>query len=80
MFKTYCVDFLQVRTSASGKEAYLGCAKACAGGGYSLTLIGADYSCRCAGQVPPAAALLWDTECAPGGTGIAAFYNHAGEC
>jgi hypothetical protein len=76
----FCVNLPQVRTAASGKDAYMGCAKACTAGGYSMTLIGADYSCRCAGQVPPAAALLWDTECAPGGTGIAAFYNHAGMC
>lgn len=67
----------QIRAAASGQSQFASCAKNCAGSGYALTLIGADYSCRCAGSVPPAAALLWDTDCEAGGTGIAAFYNHA---
>lgn len=67
----------QIRAAASGQSQFASCAKTCAGAGYALTLIGADYSCRCAGSVAPAAALLWDTDCEAGGTGIAAFYNHA---
>lgn len=69
----------QVRTEASGQASYTKCAKTCAGAGYALTLIGGDYSCRCSGSVPPAASLLWDTECEAGKTGVAVFYAHAGE-
>lgn len=75
---TYAGFLLPWQIRSQGQVA--GCSKACAAGGYALTLIGADSSCRCAGSVPPAAALLWDTECEAGGTGVAAFYNHAGGC